>query len=327
MSRSTSRAEELATLVRRANPEPDVPGASHELEPESRALLQRIMADTGPSTQGVQHPQRHRPRVWIPRLAIGMAILLTAAALVVGGRPSGPAVAATPPVLGYASAPREAGAVDQLRDIARRAEDIPNDVGTGPAAQLDYTTWSLFTRVDGVDTRSDVVQEKISKRIEPDGLRRIRTTLEGGDDTGRETNDEIAGGPAIRLGSTLPEVRKQLAIRNPAGPMGRFNAVVETLLESPATPAARAALIRYLAATPGIAARGKVQDRMGRQGAAFQISSDTSGLPTDYTLILDPATGAFLGYEELLTTDAGKLNVPVPSVISYIVWEDARFVS
>ncbi|MFF0370602.1 hypothetical protein [Micromonospora sp. NPDC005087] len=41
------------------------------------------------------------------------------------------------------------------------------------------------------------------------------------------------------------------------------------------------------------------------------------GLPARYTLIVDPGTGAPLGYEEMLTSTAGKLNVTVPAVITY----------
>ncbi|MEU1756863.1 hypothetical protein ABZ436_29990 [Micromonospora matsumotoense] len=34
-------------------------------------------------------------------------------------------------------------------------------------------------------------------------------------------------------------------------------------------------------------------------------------------MIVDPGLGALLGYEEVLTTTAGKLNVAIPAVISY----------
>ncbi len=33
-----------------------------------------------------------------------------------------------------------------------------------------------------------------------------------------------------------------------------------------------------------------------------------------------------LGYEEMLTRDAGKLEVPIPSVIAYLAWESAQYV-
>ncbi|MGK5672170.1 hypothetical protein ACSNOB_04910 [Micromonospora sp. URMC 106] len=82
-------------------------------------------------------------------------------------------------------------------------------------------------------------------------------------------------------------------------------------------PAQRAAALRLLADLPGITAAGTVTDRAGRPGEAFAILSDAHGLPAQYTVIVDVATGALLGYEQMLTTAAGKLNVTIPAVISY----------
>ncbi|MEU4641995.1 hypothetical protein [Micromonospora sp. NPDC023814] len=54
--------------------------------------------------------------------------------------------------------------------------------------------------------------------------------------------------------------------------------------------------------------------------------SDYSGLPTQYTIIIDPVAGSILGYEEVLTTTPGWLNVQIPAVVSsrsYLVAEYA----
>ncbi|MER5704080.1 hypothetical protein ABT023_19365 [Micromonospora sp. NPDC002296] len=82
-------------------------------------------------------------------------------------------------------------------------------------------------------------------------------------------------------------------------------------------PAQRAAVLRLLADLPGITVTGTVTDRAGRAGEAFSITSSAHGLPAQYTVIVDPRSGALWGYEEVLTTTAGKLNVTIPAVISY----------
>jgi hypothetical protein len=57
------------------------------------------------------------------------------------------------------------------------------------------------------------------------------------------------------------------------------------------------------------------------------VVSSGSGLPTKSTLIFDPATGWLLDAEEMLIESAGKLNVPIPSVISYSVFAERSFVT
>lgn len=86
------------------------------------------------------------------------------------------------------------------------------------------------------------------------------------------------------------------------------------------SPQLQAALLRVLADEPGLVDRGQVVDRAGRHGVAVSVDSAYTGLPTRYTLILDPHTGMLLDYEQTLTTTASKLNVPNPSVIGYTVW-------
>jgi hypothetical protein len=93
----------------------------------------------------------------------------------------------------------------------------------------------------------------------------------------------------------------------------------------PLPPAVRAAVLRFVAATPGIRLTGHVTDRAGRPGIAVSLDSDYSGLPTRYTLIFDEHDGRLLGDEEMLTTTAGKLNVPVPSVIGYTTYIDGHY--
>ena len=77
---------------------------------------------------------------------------------------------------------------------------------------------------------------------------------------------------------------------------------------------------RYIATTPGLIYRGTVRDRTGREGEAFTAESSATGLPTQFTVIVDARTGRILGQESMLTRTPGKLNVPIPSVIEYEVY-------
>jgi hypothetical protein len=63
-----------------------------------------------------------------------------------------------------------------------------------------------------------------------------------------------------------------------------------------------------------------------KAGDCGHLDSDLGGLPNRRTIVLDGATGEALGWEQTLTEDAGLLSVPVPSVISYSVLVEARFV-
>jgi hypothetical protein len=84
-------------------------------------------------------------------------------------------------------------------------------------------------------------------------------------------------------------------------------------------------MLRYLSTVPGLTVLGQVTDRAGRSGVGFAVESDYSGLPTRYTVIIDPDDGRLLDCEETLTTTAGNLNVPIPSVISYTVLVSSRY--
>ncbi|WP_033212259.1 hypothetical protein [Kitasatospora phosalacinea] len=55
-------------------------------------------------------------------------------------------------------------------------------------------------------------------------------------------------------------------------------------------------------------------------GEAFSAESDGSGLPARCAFVVDPGGGRIHGDEAKLTSGAGALDVPVPSVISYTAY-------
>ncbi len=316
-------------LLRAADPEAST-GPVARGSAESEALLERILREPI-RDEG----QRHRPQA---RRRVVLGAVLAVAVLTIVALPAsrflggllggdGAAEAATPELLTVAHAPRQAGAPAQLRQIADRIEGRPDDVGSGPGVEMSYRTWSLFTRIDDVDVRSRVVPQEITRAVDAEGSATITTRVSDDDGDERETVTQVREEPIEELPATLEQMRQRLEERNPSSAAGRFNAVVETLLDQPAAPDSRAAILRYLAATPAVATVGDVEDRLGRSGTGFTVESDASGLPTRYLLVIDPRDGNVLGYEEMLTRDAGKLEVPIPSVIQYISWESALYTS
>ncbi|GAA1924348.1 hypothetical protein GCM10009737_27550 [Nocardioides lentus] len=323
MTRNDVAEDRAVALLRAADPvtQPD----RSTRTPSSEALLARIVAGREPLPARRVAPARS----WVLATVVALAVLALVALpglRLLGGWPGdgGTAVAATPPPL-VSAEPVRAGAAQELRAIARRTGRLPDDVGAGATAAVDYVSWSLFTRVDGVDVTSRVVPQEVSRRLGPDGTGTTTTRLVEDDGGTRETRVDSDGWPVERLPTSEAGMAAELSTRNPADPAGRVNAVVETLLERPAGPAARAAILRWLADTRGVASVGRLADRLGRPGVGFTVESAASGLPTRYLLVVDPADGRVLGYEEMLTTDPGRLEVPIPSVIGYVAWRGARY--
>lgn len=182
-------------------------------------------------------------------------------------------------------------------------------------------------------TTSEVVPVLSESWISADGAGRTVTTVEDPGKGAHRENErhgpgELAGNQDLRILSADDRLlSEQLAPGHPAqnGPAERLVAIKDIYGQVPVPPAVRAAILRYLAATPTLTATGTVTDRAGRAGLAFSLDSDYSGLPTRYTLIIDPSDGRLLASEDTLTTRAGALNVPIPSVIGYTTHLAANF--
>jgi hypothetical protein len=277
-------------------------------------------------------PPRRRLRFAAPigvsaavAVAVIVAIVLGPSSL--GLRHGSAAYAATPPVLHYGGQ-QEVPAAPLL---AKLADQAANQLSGVPDRfqYLKLQSWSLFTRVDGVKVTSKVVPSTTESWIAADGSGRQVIRVGG------KVKDQLyAAGQFprmydVRLLSTDPTVLVgQLALGHPPanGPAEVVVAVTDLWKQQAPSPSLQGALLRVLAATPGLTSPGQVTDRGGRKGVAVSIQSAYTGLPTTYTMILDPSTGALLDYEEVLTTSAGKLNVRIPAVVGYSLWVAHGFV-
>jgi hypothetical protein len=303
------------------------------------ADLRRIMATAAPGP--VPRPRRGL----LVAVAAATALVLVA---VVGYQvvplPQ-PAYAATPAALAYAGGSGTAATI--LTEIADRAEAAPGPTRTGDFEHLVTLSWDLWTQVDGEQVRSAIVPTRKESWRGPDDSGRIVVGHDepqftsksdrwlwrlhgspGADDEQRAEDYPAGRFPAMWPGQPpVNGFEAWLSIGHPAsnGPAETLVAVTDLARERVLSPAVRADILRTVAKLPGIKYDGEVTDRAGRHGLAFSLVSDYGGLPTRYTLIVDPAGGALLGYEQMLTTRAGKLDVRVPAVIGYETYATSEY--
>ncbi|RKN38655.1 CU044_5270 family protein [Micromonospora endolithica] len=301
--------------------------------------LERILA----SDRAVGSVRPRLPRRRLVVAAAGAAVLAAAAGAVAleTFRQPQPAFAATPAILNYGPPATAEPASARLQRLAALAAAQP--VPQRPAGTVEYlesANWFLNSSISGGRTTSAVVpQQWRSWRTDEDAGRMVKKDLpptfrtdadrrewqrQGGRiGSSEEVRDSATGGFYSRFQGPVPTdagvLRQWLTAGASAheAPVQYLEDVAELAGVRLLNPAQRAAVLQLLADLPGVTVSGSVTDRAGRPGEAFSIVSDVHGLPAQYTVIVDSGTGALLGYEEMLTTTAGKLNVTVPAVISY----------
>jgi hypothetical protein len=277
------------------------PAAGEQYAPD-RPALAAILAQS-------REPRTHRIR-WA--LVAATAAAAVVAIVVVQQRTPPPVLAATPKLLAYSMGSGTENGRAELDRIAARAAALPAPAPSDLPEHLKIQSWSLFTRVDGRQVTSKVVPVDTESWRAPDESGRLITD-------GEVTTFPPGGFTRMWDGRPPAAATAWLQIGHPAanGPAETLIAVTDLARERVLTPAERAATLRVVAALPALTYRGTVIDRAGRAGEAFAIDSNYSGLPTRYTLIVDPVDGRLLGFEQMLTTTAGLLRVAVPSVIGY----------
>jgi len=318
-------------------------GARYELDNRARADLAKILATLRPDSPAeADRPVRVPRRLPRRSLSIGLAVAgLTAVALAassivpVGLGGDRLAYAATPDPLVVLNdrAFIEAGldpasdAAALLDAVADRTQALADSTGTGPYAKMTNEGWGLNTTIDGERVTSRVVPATVTTWTAPDGSgRRVA------DYDGERVDESFTGAmlmwPRDSLSTDPAVLAAQLESNHPIsnGSAERLVAVTDLVAEQPLRPAIRAAVLRYLAETPGLAVTGMVKDRAGRTGLAVHIDTSLSGLPERRSLVIDPSSGSVFAAETELTETAGALNVPVPSVISYTSYLGSEFV-
>ncbi|CUU60442.1 hypothetical protein Ga0074812_14018 [Parafrankia irregularis] len=304
------------------------------------AVLARILdtpGDPGRRGRSQSAARRRSHALWLT--PVGMAAVLVAIVVTQLGLPRGTAPslaqAATPPPLTYQA---EAGSArEALLAVAGRirAAEAPASSSTG-YRYVRTQSWDLSTRIDGVQVRSAVLPEIREVWRAPDGSGRIRTVAgepqfpsedarQAWEEEGRPIADPAdetfpAGGLGAMYPADLPtgttELAALLATSHPVenGPAETLVAIADLCLEQVPPAPVRAALLDVLASTPDLYFQGRTVDRAGRPALAVAVDSAMSGLPTRYTLLIDPTDGRLLGQEKTLTGTAGALGVPFPAL-------------
>lgn len=332
---------DVDALVRAADPFPRTSGrfADQPLDDRARSELRTAISS-----------HALRPRVgprWARPVALAAVVVLVALlAAGVSSRFTAPpalASAATPPLLDFelGAGSDPAGALEQIEAAAAAAGDAPRSPGT-----TSWSEWALSTRIDGDQVTSAIIPLAVDQSHRPDGSGSSTVTTEAPSFPTKEYRQawEATGEPgregtvikSERFGpgqftSMFPDppptddsaLHNYLRVGHPIDDIGTaelFVAIADLRREWALSPAQRAAVVRQVAAAPDVIVLGATKDRLGRTGTAFAVDSDQPGLPTRHILVLG-STGKVLSWEEVLTTRAGRLNVPIPSVISYTAWK------
>nr|BFF03944.1 hypothetical protein GCM10020241_56190 [Streptoalloteichus tenebrarius] len=218
-------------------------------------------------------------------------------------------------------------------------------VTAGRTEKVVIRAWYLHSQVSGT-TISAVQPERRELIRRPDGsgalheskeppeFRSEADRREWASDHGGQRTETWAPGKRPFFSQhrppTTPEQLHQYLWRpNPPDSIGSIKtlqAMREVLLERALLPAERAAFLRLMAEMPELRHEGRAQDRAGRWGEVFSVDSAYRGLPSRYSFLVDATTGSFLGYEQMLTTTPGALNVRVPAVTTYETFLDGTFV-
>lgn len=320
---------DLYRSLRGMNPVP-------EGRPADGSRLEDLLATPRHAVAAPRPSSRPALRWWFAAAAAATAAAVAFMVADPFGTASQPALAVTPAPLTYHRSDRPAA--DALKSIADRVGRLPDDrPAVWRTEHFVCDSWSLSTRVDGVQVTSAVIPERRETWQKPDGSTRWKTrTLspavrnsdqrqvwEDAGAVGRSPRTASGSGGASSVSEPPPTekgMRKWLAHGQDLGPGLLFEVVPERFQDHVFSPAQRAALLRVLADTEGVVHAGTVEDRAGRTGEAFSLTDRSGGLPGKRTLVFDPRTGNLLADEEQILNDTGKLNVEPYSVIGYVTF-------
>jgi hypothetical protein len=308
-------------------------------------LTRRVESGDPPSVRG---PVRRDPRTVRSAVAsiVVLALVAVGVAIAAGGGHSARRYVVLQP-LDYSRALNPVRAAPVLDQLAAAAQAEPA-AGHGSWYYLESASWSTFAGGDP-DAQPAGMPTVSEQWIRGDGAQRVVT---------HSDLPAPAAGLDAWLRAGLPLTGGRVQIHTGAAAAGQFPAELSTdpttlaneLLKaevgssSPSTgaglprseelivavkdlraqrqmtPALQAAVLRMLAAQPSIVSVGSATDRLGRVVQAVALDSAASGLPTRHVLLFDQTTGELLGAEDILTKSAGELGVPIPSVISYVIY-------
>lgn len=299
----------------------------------ARAALDAMLAHpTGQSSPRRAHTYSRR---WA--LVAAVAAVITIVGIPVAqmlSNDTATTLTATPPMAQIDDGGRQnsADTAAVLSDLAAAAVAQPK-LGPEPVQLVVTEHWQLSQSTSSVGGVAVIRSERY---ILPDGAIRIiqrqgqfldnagqlsvnaqttRTTVTS-DDTqpgpasGPDYPNTLSSDPATLTTQLVPDITECPRITTCLA-----RVMIELHRDYALSPQLTAALWNALAQTEDVAYLGQAQDRLGRAAVVVQVPG-----PGDdrYTLIYaEPATGAFLGSEEILNTDDPQHNLTAPAVVSF----------
>lgn len=207
--------------------------------------------------------------------------------------------------------------MNTLVELASQAERQPYPPGSGSYSYVHTRGWYLATEqmTDGRALDSRVEETEREFWVAADGSGRIEETRDGRPSpmSGVYEPGGLWPGP---LATARADALAHVALRQSRSPLiEQIGAVWRTRT---VPPELQAALLRSLAAEPGLRLE-ETTDRAGRPGLA--VSSDdrgSSGQGARHVIVLDPQTGMVLAAEEITLRGGGPAHPP--GVGSYTYW-------
>jgi hypothetical protein len=330
--------------------------------PAANLLLERILSQTPERAVARPVRRAMRRRVVIAgAAAVVIASGVAVFRLPFGPGQEAVAYAATPPMLDYR--PSGQAAAGFLRDLADRVAGMPDRTGSGDFSYIRMQSWLLVPTVDATTRTGGAAVASVQSEswVTADGSGRLvrqpgplipqadQVTLPPGSTVAEATPDGAASpgaqsvsdgqvlDPLVDLAS-LPTDSVGLARRLDALPPSKTSGDARSEVPStawrlgqlrgiwssqPVPSRTQAAFLRLLADTPMLTDEGTVTDRVGRPGHAVAFDSQEGNARVRQVVILDPSTGATLGFEKILLTEQGReqwspfARLHLPAVVQY----------
>ncbi|WP_448058992.1 hypothetical protein [Cellulomonas hominis] len=356
--------DRVRELLAGTNPVPPQMLQGADLLPEGRRALQAILDSHRDPTLEVpgivdQAYRRTRRRYSVLAVAAAASVVLALTAVVQPWGPTPGAVADTPPLLRY-DLTAVSGFADAVGDeagpllgtLASAALTRTDPPRTGDIQYVRSVGWALRLAVEPTGTSASLRPNSIDTWTRPDrSVSRVTSTgkplaLDGTVQVAqdapvvvgqpeRETfrpNAQRRATPASLQGLTGQDLLDELATGTACldGPVTAVCLLdgVSLLHQDTIIPGSvDAAVWAALADAPDLVSLGRVTDRLGRAAVAVTVASDVQ-VPVRHVLLIDPATGALTGSEDIVLSDDPAFGVTPPAVIGFqaivsAAWTDA----
>jgi hypothetical protein len=286
---------------------------------------------------------------WAAVPAAAAVVAVVVLSLVLTGR-SVPAQALTPPMPVFAGVDNAAvplrgeDAAPMLRQLAQAAASQPDELAEGDVQFVRNDGWWFTPDVDpdGRPIARELVPARSDHYYLPNGQMRVVELLgapldpAGGlvRDDGKwvqnadETFDGGEMGPLYtQTLSTDPAVLVDQLVPDPAGCRTIALCLALSIEQLHQTyvigPELRAAMWSAFASVEGVWFLGETQDRLGRPALGFVFDSFDG---QQHILYADQDTGAYLGYEAIITEDSEEFGLEAPAVLHFIALAEARWI-